>query len=278
MLLAALQMRSSMDFDENFTVIEQGCIDANAQGVRYLQLPEMAVMFAQNHDGLRAWVRGGGPEKAIAALSGLAKGHQLYLHVGSMAVAGKSDKCLNRSFLFAPSGELVAQYDKIHLFDADVAGDAPYRESKNFDAGDQAVLAHVDGIELGMSICYDVRFPQLYGTLRQAGAQVLAVPAAFTVPTGEAHWESLLRARAIETGCFLVAAAQGGVHANGRRTYGNSMILSPWGKVLAACVNDKTALIVASFDQDVIKDARSRIPTLANSRPFSLNVNHNGAQ
>lgn len=277
MLLGALQMRSSMDAQENLRTIKNACADAHEKGVGYLQVPEMAVMFAEDHHGLRAFVRDEA-EAAIAALAEMAKSHQLFLHVGSMAVASPTGKFLNRAFLFGPDGSEVATYDKIHLFDADVDGDAPYRESKNFDAGERAVVADIDGIGLGMAICYDLRFPQLFATLRQAGAQVLTVPAAFTVPTGKAHWDSLLRARAIETGCYVVAAAQGGHHANGRDTYGHSMIVDPWGHIVASCASGDDGLIVARFDADKVIDARSRIPTLANARSFSLSVNHNAAQ
>ncbi|WP_299347764.1 carbon-nitrogen hydrolase family protein [uncultured Maritalea sp.] len=277
MLLGAFQMCSSMDATENLRAIEGACAKAHEQGVTYLQVPEMAVMFAENHDGLQRFVANG-LDVALAQLGEMAKTYQLYLHVGSVAVGSDSGKCLNRAFLFAPDGTQKAYYDKIHLFDADVAGDAPYRESKNFDAGERAVVADVAGVGLGMAICYDVRFPQLFATLRQAGAQILTVPAAFTVPTGKAHWESLLRARAIETGCYLVAAAQGGDHANGRKTYGHSMIVDPWGKIVATCGDGGNGLIVAPFDAEQVKEARSRIPTLANQRHFSLSVNHNAAQ
>jgi len=277
MLLGALQMRSSMDAQENLRTIENACADAHQKGVGYLQVPEMAVMFAEDHHGLRTFVRDEA-EAAIAALAEMARSHQLFLHMGSMAVASPTGKFLNRAFLFGPDGSEVATYDKIHLFDADVDGDAPYRESKNFDAGERAVVADIDGVGLGMAICYDLRFPQLFATLRQAGAQVLTVPAAFTVPTGKAHWESLLRARAIETGCYVVAAAQGGHHANGRDTYGHSMIVDPWGRIVASCAPGDDGLIVARFDADKVIDARSRIPTLANARSFSLSVNHNAAQ
>ncbi|MFT6657452.1 carbon-nitrogen hydrolase family protein [Maritalea sp.] len=277
MLLGALQMCSSMDVRGNLSIIERACADAKSQGVTYLQVPEMAVMFAKNYAGIQAFVETGA-ETAIATLSQMAKTHQLFLHVGSMPVAGENSKCLNRAFLFGPDGTQLAHYDKIHLFDADVAGDEPYRESANFDAGDRAVVAELDGIKLGMAICYDLRFPQLFATLRQAGAQILTVPAAFTVPTGRAHWESLLRARAIETGCYMVAAAQGGHHANGRNTYGHSMIVSPWGEILATCAEGADGLIVAPFDAEQVKQARSRIPTLGNARDFSLSVNHNAAQ
>jgi len=277
MLLGALQMCSSMDAAENLRTIEGACAKAKSAGVRYLQVPEMAVMFAEDHAGLKQFIEHG-VDAALTKLGEIAKQHQLYLHIGSVPVAGQNGKCLNRAFLFGPDGQQIAHYDKIHLFDADVDGDAPYRESRNFDAGDRAVVADIDGVKLGLSICYDLRFPQLFATLRHAGAQILSVPAAFTVPTGQAHWESLLRARAIETGCYLVAAAQGGHHANGRKTYGHSMIVDPWGKVVATCTQASDGLIVAPFDVERVNDARSRIPTLANARDFSLSVNHNGAQ
>jgi predicted amidohydrolase len=277
MLLAALQMCSSMEWRSNLSTIEEACANAAEQGVTYLQLPEMAVMFAEDHEGLRRFVENDGDE-AIVRLGSMAKQYQIFLHVGSLPVAGETGKFLNRSFLFSPAGQTVAHYDKIHLFDADVAGDKPYRESKNFDAGTEAVVAELEGQKIGLSICYDVRFPSLFATLRQAGAEVLSVPAAFTVPTGQAHWEQLLRARTIETGCYLVAAAQGGTHQNGRITYGHSMIVDPWGEIVAHQNGDETGLVMAEFDAELVKDARSRIPTLANARQFSLSVNHNAAQ
>ncbi len=277
MLLGALQMRSSMDAQENLRTIENACADAAQKGVSYLQVPEMAVMFAEDHAGLKTFVHEQA-EAAIDALAQMTKKHRLFLHIGSMAVASPTGKFLNRALLFGPDGCEVATYDKIHLFDADVDGDAPYRESKNFDAGERAVVADVNGVGFGMAICYDLRFPKLFATLRQAGAQILTVPAAFTVPTGKAHWESLLRARAIETGCYVVAAAQGGHHANGRDTFGHSMIVDPWGRIVASCASVDDGLIVARFDADKVIDARSRIPTLANARSFSLSVNHNAAQ
>jgi predicted amidohydrolase len=278
MQIAALQMCSSMDWKENLSAIEEACQKAQQLGVRYLQLPEMAVMFAEHPDQLKAFVKSDDHNQALERLGQLARDHQLYLHVGSMAVAAPNNKCFNRAFLFAPTGDIVASYDKIHLFDADVQGDKPYRESDNFAPGEKAVLAPIDDFQLGFAICYDVRFPKLFGALRQAGADLLSVPAAFTVPTGQAHWQSLLRARAIETGCYLVAAAQSGIHQNGRKTYGHSKIINPWGEIVASCEDGDGLLITASLDAQAIKDARFRIPTLANAREFSLSVNHNAAQ
>ena len=278
MKIAALQMRSSMSSDENLKTIADGCARAANDDVRYLQLPEMAVMFAEDHQQLKSWVNSSALNRTLDELARLADAHSLYLHVGSMAYPGPNGKCFNRSFLFGPDGKIVSMYDKIHLFDADIAGDAPYRESDNFAPGEHAVLASVDDFQLGLSICYDMRFPALYGALRQAGADFMAVPAAFTVPTGRAHWETLLRARAIETGSYVIAAAQSGHHANGRRTYGHSMIVSPWGEMISACTEGEGLLISALLDRKVIKETRMRVPTLANARDFSLSVNHNAAQ
>ena len=278
MRVGALQMCSSMDADENLAHIEEGCKNASLESLDYLQLPEMAVMFAEDYAQLKNWVESSASSKAIERLSGFAAQYGIFLHLGSIAVAGVDGKCVNRSILFSPDGEIVATYDKIHLFDADIAGDRPYRESDNFEPGRHAVLAPLGAYHLGFSICYDLRFPALFGALRRAGADILSVPAAFTVPTGRTHWESLLRARAIETGCYLVAAAQSGHHANGRKTFGHSMIISPWGEILASCTDEPSLLINAPLDEKAIAEARSRIPTLANERSFSLSVNHNAAQ
>src|SRR5690606_21951298 len=169
---------------------------------------------------------------AIDRCAAIARETNLFLHLGSLAVALPDGRFANRSVLFGPDGSIAATYDKIHLFDATLPGLREYRESATYAGGDMAVVTEAAGMSLGMTICYDVRFPVLHRTLAAAGAELIAVPAAFTVPTGEAHWEVLLRARAIETGCFVIAAAQAGQHQNGRSTYGHSMIVDPWGKIL----------------------------------------------
>ena len=169
---------------------------------------------------------------------------------------------------------MVATYDKIHLFDATLPGLAAYRESATYAGGDTAVVAAVDGMKLGLSICYDVRFPALYRALAEGGAEVIAVPAAFTAPTGRAHWEVLLRARAIETGCYVIAAAQGGLHQNGRSTWGHSMIIDPWGEIVAQLPHDEPGVLLADLELDKVAEARGKVPALANARPFSLSVNH----
>lgn len=172
----------------------------------------------------------------------------------------------NRLLLIRPDGEVAARYDKIHLFDVDLP-DRTYRESQTFRGGDQAVVADLPWLKLGLSVCYDVRFPQLYRALAKAGAGMLAVPAAFTQITGQAHWHVLLRARAIETGCFVVAPAQVGVHPGGRRTFGHSLVVAPWGEVLADA-GDTQGIVTATIDPARIAEARARIPALGHDREF----------
>jgi predicted amidohydrolase len=179
--------------------------------------------------------------------------------------------------LFRPDGSIADSYDKIHLFDATLPGLDAYRESATYRGGERAVVAEAAGLRVGMTICYDVRFPALHRALAEAGAELLAVPAAFTVPTGEAHWEVLLRARAIETGCFVIAAAQAGRHENGRITYGHSMVVDPWGKTLGELGGEGAGVLVVEIDPAAVAEARRRVPALANARPFSLSVNPGGA-
>ena len=183
----------------------------------------------------------------------------------------------NRSVVFSSDGAITATYDKIHLFDATLPGQRDYRESATYAGGDRAVVTDAAGLRLGLTICYDVRFPALHRALAAAGAEVLAVPAAFTVPTGEAHWEVLLRSRAIETGCYVIAAAQAGKHDNGRATWGHSMIIDPWGKILGQLGGEGPGVLVADIYPGEVAAARIKVPALANAREFSLSVNPVGA-
>lgn len=265
--VAIVQMRSGMDPDANLAEIASRAAEAKAAGASYVLTPEMSVVFAENR-AERAEPWDGNP--AVARLSAIARENGLFLHVGSMAVALGDGRFANRSVLFDPSGEIVATYDKIHLFDADLPGIDAYRESATYAGGSEAVIAEADGFRLGFSICYDLRFAALYRALAQAGAEVIAVPAAFTVPTGEAHWHVLLRARAIETGCFVLAAAQGGQHANGRATYGHSLVVAPWGEVIAEAEGDAPGILVAALELDAVASARQRVPALANGREFTM--------
>ncbi|HEY8594619.1 MAG TPA: carbon-nitrogen hydrolase family protein [Devosiaceae bacterium] len=271
--VAVAQMCSGTRPESNLATIAALAGEAAAGGASYVLTPEMSVAFAADREGLAQVSEPFSQNSAIAECSSLARRNGLYLHLGSLAVRSGDGRHANRSVLFAPDGEIAATYDKIHLFDADPPGDRPYRESETYRGGDRAVVTTAPGFGLGLTICYDVRFSGLFSTLADAGADVIALPAAFTVPTGSAHWETLVRARAIETGCFIVAAAQAGRHENGRSTYGHSMVVDPWGEILAIADGESEGLIFADIDLEAVGHARRRVPALANRRPFSLSVN-----
>ncbi|MEO8882832.1 MAG: carbon-nitrogen hydrolase family protein [Devosia sp.] len=271
--VAALQMRSGTEPEANLDALEALVAEAAAGGAKYALSPEVTVVFAENRDGL---ARVAGPYENNASLqrvARIAREHKIFLHLGSLAVALPDGRFANRSVVFGPDGAVLATYDKIHLFDATLPGLTAYRESATYAGGDRAVVTPADGMQLGLSICYDMRFPALYRALAEGGAEVIAVPAAFTVPTGRAHWEVLLRARAIETGCYVIAAAQGGTHQNGRSTWGHSMIIDPWGEIVAEIDGDEPGVLFADLDLGKVKEAREKVPALANARPFSLTVN-----
>ncbi len=268
--IAVVQARTGTEPARNIEGIEKAVGQAKSGGARYVLTPEMSVCFAENRDMLKSRAGAWEGNEDIARLSRTARQAGLWLHIGSLAIALGNGKFANRSVLFAPDGTIRATYDKIHLFDADLPGLDAYRESATYEGGSRAVIADIGDFRLGFSICYDMRFAALYRALAQGGAQVIAVPAAFTVPTGQAHWEVLLRSRAIETGCFVVAAAQGGRHQNGRATYGHSLVVAPWGEVIAAAGNDEEQVLFADLDLDAIDAARQRVPALVNGRDFTL--------
>lgn len=268
--VAAVQMRSGMQPEANMAALEEFVAEAAAKGARYVLTPEMTVAFAENREGLKA-VSGPMDGNASVARAGeIAKKYGVFLHVGSMAIALPDGYFANRAILFTPQGEIAATYDKIHLFDATLPGINAYRESHTYRGGDKAVVADAAGFKLGFAICYDMRFPPLFNALAKGGAEVMAVPAAFTVPTGQAHWHALLRTRAIETGSFVISAAQGGTHENGRSTYGHSLVIDPWGKVIAEADGDAPGVVIADIDLDQITEVRNQVPALANARPFAL--------
>lgn len=277
MRVAALQMNSGTEPGPNLAALAALAKEAAAQGAVYALSPEVTVVFAENRDGLRAVAGPWENNPAIARCAEIARETGLWLHLGSLAVALPDGRFANRSVLFQPDGVVAATYDKIHLFDATLPGVREYRESATYAGGDRAVLTEAAGLKLGLTVCYDVRFPVLHRALAEAGAELIAVPAAFTVPTGAAHWEVLLRARAIETGSFVIAAAQAGEHENGRATYGHSMIVDPWGKILGKLGGEGAGVLVAEIDPKAVAEARGRIPALANARTFSLSVNPTGA-
>ncbi len=277
MRVAVLQMCSGTQPGPNLEQLDRLAGEAAAEGAQYALSPEVSIVFAENREGL-ASVAGpweGNPD--IAAVAEMAKRHRLYLHLGSLAVALPDGRFANRSVLFGPDGEIRAHYDKIHLFDATLPGLRDYRESATYAPGEAAVVIPLGEFGLGMTICYDMRFPALHRALAEAGATLLSVPAAFTKPTGEAHWHVLLRARAIETGCYVIAAAQAGTHENGRQTFGHSMIIDPWGKILAELDGETPGVAMADIDLAAVGAARGRVPALVNARPFSVSVNETGA-
>lgn len=269
MKVAAIQMRSGLDPEANFDALVPLLTAAAAQGVDYVLTPEVTLIFPENRDQLRSVAAPFEGHPQLAKVGALARRLGMHVHIGSLPVPLEDGRFANRSVLFGPDGAQLATYDKIHLFDADIAGLNAYRESATYRGGEEAVTAPLDPFTLGFSICYDMRFPRLYNTLANAGANLIAVPAAFTVPTGQAHWHVLLRARAIETGSYVIAAAQGGNHPNGRSTYGHSLIVDPWGKVIAELDHDEPGVLVAEIDPQAVAEARQRIPALANARDFA---------
>lgn len=269
MKIAAIQMRSGTEPGANLAALEPMLAEAAAAGAAYVLTPEVTMIFAENREGLARVAAPFEGHPQLARIGDLARQYGIHIHIGSLAVPLPDGRFANRSVLFGPDGAVVATYDKIHLFDATIAGLNAYRESATYAGGAQAVTAPLGEFTLGLSICYDMRFPRLYNTLANAGASLIAVPAAFTVPTGQAHWHVLLRARAIETGSYVIAAAQGGQHANGRATYGHSIIIDPWGRVVAELDHDEPGVLLAEISADLVDDARQRIPALANARNFA---------
>lgn len=264
-----VQMCSGRDVGKNVADAIALIREAASGGAEYVQTPEMTTLMELGRDKILAASPPEQGNTALAAFQGVAKELSIWLHIGSMAVRVPGDKLANRAFVISPEGIIVARYDKIHMFDVDLPGGESYRESSSYQAGERAVLAPLPWGELGLTICYDLRFPALHRALAQAGATMIAVPAAFTKVTGEAHWHTLLRARAIETQCFVMAAAQGGRHEHGRDTYGHSVIYAPWGELLAEG-GLEPAVILADIDMKAVDEARARVPSLRHDRPFTV--------
>ena len=265
---AAVQMRTGIHVDANVEAAERLVRAAAAAGADYVLTPEMTTILDRDRERLLAAISPEDSDPSLKRFRALASELVIHLHIGSMAIRLSSDGVANRSFLIGPDGEVAARYDKIHMFDVDLAGGESYRESRLYRPGSAAALADLPWARLGLTVCYDVRFPHLYRALAKAGATVIAIPAAFTRTTGEAHWHVLMRARAIETGSFVVAAAQGGSHEDGRETYGHSMIVDPWGKILAEA-DREPGFIVADIDPAEAIAVRGRLPSLANDRAFT---------
>ena len=267
--VACVQMCSGRDVDRNITNVSAQIEEAVAQGAQFVLTPEVTNLLEEDKGKLFAKVDTMEKDRAVAALAALAGRLKIHLLAGSLALQSGDGKLVNRSILFAPDGTIAAYYDKIHMFDVDLGAGEFYRESANYNAGSKAVVADLPWGKLGMSICYDVRFAALYRKLASAGAQFLSVPAAFTKPSGQAHWHVLLRARAIETGSFVFAPGQTGQHENGRQTYGHSLIIAPWGEILAEA-GEEPEIIYADIDPAKVDEARAKIPALQHDRAFSL--------
>jgi deaminated glutathione amidase len=265
---AAVQMRTGIDVGRNVDDVVRLIREAAAAGADYVLTPEMTTVLDHARARLMAAISPENVDPSLSRFRALAAELGIYLHIGSMAVKLGEDAVANRAFLIAPDGGIIARYDKIHMFDVDLAGGESYRESRLYRPGSTAVVADLPWARLGLTICYDVRFPHLYRALAKAGASVIAIPAAFTRTTGEAHWHVLIRARAIETGSFVVAAAQGGGHEDGRETFGHSLIVDPWGKILAEADRDP-GFIIAEIDPEMSAMVRSRLPALTNDRAFA---------
>jgi deaminated glutathione amidase len=264
---ACVQLRSSDDVAENIRDASALIREAKAKGAQFIATPENTTLMAP--DGGAKLERSFSEENdpALPAFRALAEELGIWLLIGSLAIKVSDTKTANRSFLIDPKGRITHRYDKIFLFDVDLPSGEKYRESNTVAGGSRAMTADVPWGRLGLSICYDLRFPQLYRALAKAGAFALTVPSAFTETTGKAHWHILLRARAIENGAFVIAPAQGGHHANGRQTYGHSLIVAPWGEILAEAGTDP-GVILADIDPAASQDARARIPNLQHDREF----------
>jgi predicted amidohydrolase len=267
---AAVQMRSGKEPRRNAWEFEALVRDAAGMGATYVQTPEMTGAVVQDKQDRAAAFTTEEKDGIVAAARRLSAELGIFLHVGSTAILRADGKIANRAFLFAPDGALVARYDKIHMFDVDLDNGESWRESATYEPGTEALVADIGAAKLGFAICYDVRFPQLFSAEALAGAEVLTVPAAFTRQTGQAHWHILLRARAIENGAFVIAAAQGGQHEDGRETFGHSLVIDPRGKILAEADNDEPGVIVAEIDTALSAEARRKIPNLKNAREFGV--------
>ena len=273
MRAAIFQMTSGIDPAANGAAIAEMAARASGEGADMLFTPEMAGYLDRDRARAAATLRCEADDPVLAQVREAAARHGLWVHLGSLPLKDEraDGRWANRSFMIDDRGEIRARYDKIHLFDVDLATGESWRESSVYGPGEQVVAVDTPWARMGLSICYDMRFPDLYRALTNAGASVLLAPAAFTVPTGQAHWHVLLRARAIEAGCFVIAAAQAGRHADGRETYGHSLIVDPWGDVLLD-MGEQAGLALADIDLSRIEEVRGRVPALANRRIIPADV------
>ncbi|RWP82670.1 MAG: carbon-nitrogen hydrolase family protein [Mesorhizobium sp.] len=269
---AAIQMRSGESPERNAVDLERLVREAASQGATYIQTPEMTGALIRDKEARAASFTSEDKDIVVSTARRLAKELGVFLHIGSTAILRADGKLANRALLFGPDGAALATYDKIHMFDVDLDNGESWRESAAYEPGTEAVVTEIEGAKLGFAVCYDLRFPQLFRAEALAGADLLSVPAAFTRQTGQAHWHVLLRARAIENGAYVIAAAQGGLHEDGRETYGHSLIVDPWGRIIAEAAHDEPDVIVAEIDPAQSLAARKKIPNLRNARDFAVNA------
>jgi predicted amidohydrolase len=267
---AAIQMRSGTEPRRNAADFEARVREAARNGATYVQTPEMTGAIVRDKEARALTFKPEERDEIALAARRLSAELGIFVHVGSTAIVRPDGKLANRALVYSPQGVLVARYDKIHMFDVDLDNGESWRESAAYEAGMEAVVADIGAAKVGLAICYDLRFPQLFRAEALAGADVLTVPAAFTRQTGQAHWHVLLKARAIENGAFVVAAAQGGLHEDGRETYGHSLIVDPWGRIVAEADHDEPGIVYAEIDTAKSAEARKKIPNLKNAREFSV--------
>lgn len=269
MRVALIQMRSGTDIPANLADAARLIREAAGQGANFIATPETTHLVQKDAEKLFATLQHQDDDPAIPFFAKLARELGITLLIGSLALRISGKRAVNRSHLFGTDGQLIAAYDKVHMFDVGLGQGENYSESTNYDAGNRVVLADIPGAKLGLTICYDLRFPYLFRRLAQAGAQIITVPSAFTRPTGKAHWEVLLRARAIETGSYILAPAQGGLHEDGRKTWGHSMVVDPWGEITAELGHDSPGILLADLDLSKVETARTRIPSLKHDRELT---------
>jgi predicted amidohydrolase len=269
MKVALIQTRTPASHEAALAHVLPMVRDAAQQGARFIATPEGTNVLQKDRAVLLPMLKSMDEDIVVTGLRQAAKALGVWMLIGSALVKREDGKAANRSVLVSPAGEATATYDKLHMFDVDLpTGESP-RESATYEPGDRAVTARAGDLNLGMTVCYDLRFPALYRALALAGAEVMTIPSAFTRPTGAAHWEVLMRARAIETGSFVLAPAQGGRHEDGRGTYGHSLVVAPWGEVLAQFDHDEPGVLIAELDLAAPARARAAIPALANARAFA---------
>jgi len=258
-------MRSGTDVAKNIKSASTAIRKAAKAGATFIATPEMTHLMEKDAKKLQGKISAESKDAGVSAFSDLAKELGVHLLIGSLAVKSRGKKAANRSFIFGPEGETLARYDKINLFEAAISKTESYKESKAYTAGDMSIVAPIEDLNLGLSICYDLRFPSLYAGYAKAQVDMISAPAAFTVATGQAHWETLLRARAIETGAYMIAPAQGGTHEDGRKTWGRSMVVDPWGAVIAKLDHNRPGILYAKINPAKVAQARARIPAWAHT-------------